>query len=65
MTGGWENGTDARLLPIVTPAETIDAVELARTSIRRWPLQEKIVRDVLWHLAWIRITALARPHGQL
>src|SRR6266699_1946215 len=37
--------TTARLIPIVTTASHIDAVELAQTYIRRWPLQENVIRD--------------------
>ncbi len=39
--------TRAKLIPIVTTAEHIDAVELAQTYIRRWPLQENVIRDYL------------------
>jgi hypothetical protein len=39
--------TTAKLIPIVTTAPCIDAVELARTYIRRWPLQENMIRDYL------------------
>ncbi len=39
--------TEARLIPIVTTADTIDAVELAQTYTRRWPVQENIIRDFL------------------
>jgi hypothetical protein len=39
--------TTAKLIPIVTTASHIDAVELARTYIRRWPLQENVIRDYL------------------
>ncbi len=39
--------TMAKLIPIVTTAEHIDAVELAQTYIRRWPLQENVIRDYL------------------
>jgi len=39
--------TTAKLIPIVTTAPRIDAVELAQTYIRRWPLQENIIRDYL------------------
>lgn len=35
------------LIPIVTTADTIDAVELAQTYTRRWPGQENIIRDFL------------------
>ena len=37
--------TTARLIPIVTTASHIDAVELAQTYIQRWPLQENVIRD--------------------
>ena len=37
----------AKLIPIVTTAQTIDAVELARTSIHRWPAQENVLKDYL------------------
>jgi hypothetical protein len=39
--------TVAKLIPIVSTTETIDAVELAETYTRRWPLQENIIRDFL------------------
>jgi hypothetical protein len=39
--------TTARLIPIVTTADTVDAVELAQTYTRRWPVQENIIRDFL------------------
>src|SRR2546421_7733768 len=39
--------TMAKLIPIVTTAPHIDAVELAQTYIRRWPLQENVIRDYL------------------
>ena len=39
--------TTAKLIPIVTTAAHIDAVELAQTYIRRWPLQENVIRDYL------------------
>ncbi len=37
--------TTARLIPIVTTAETADAVELAHTYTRRWPVQENVSKD--------------------
>ena len=37
----------AKLIPIVTTAETIDAVELAQTYIHRWPAQENVIKDYL------------------
>jgi hypothetical protein len=53
----WEEGwqatatpakeTIAKLIPIVTTATTIDAVELAQTYIRRWPVQENVIKDYL------------------
>ena len=39
--------TTAKLIPIVTTAPHIDAVELAQTYIRRWPLQENVIKDFL------------------
>ena len=39
--------TTAKLIPIVTTASMCDAVELAQTYIRRWPLQENVIRDYL------------------
>ncbi len=38
-----------KLIPIVTTQETpaIDAIELARTYIHRWPAQENILKDYL------------------
>ena len=39
--------TQARLIPIVTTAESCDAVALAQLYTARWPLQENIIRDFL------------------
>ncbi|HEY1348279.1 MAG TPA: hypothetical protein VGF67_01480 [Ktedonobacteraceae bacterium] len=39
--------TTAKLIPIVTTASRIDAMELAQTYIRRWPLQENVIKDFL------------------
>jgi len=39
--------TTAKLIPIVTTAPHIDAAELAQTYIRRWPVQENVIRDYL------------------
>src|SRR5216684_2430153 len=39
--------TTAKLIPIVAKAPHVDAVELAQTYIRRWPLQENVIRDYL------------------
>ena len=52
---GWQataapaKETTAKLIPIVTTQETptIDAIELAQTSIHRWPAQENIIKDYL------------------
>jgi hypothetical protein len=53
----WEEGWQAtpaprpsttfKLIPIVTTAPTVDAVQLAQTYTQRWPLQENIIRDFL------------------
>jgi hypothetical protein len=39
--------TAPKLIPIVTTASTVDAVELAQMYTQRWPLQENIIRDFL------------------
>ena len=52
---GWQataapaKETTAKLIPIVTTQETptIDAIELAQTSIRSFPAQENIIKDYL------------------
>lgn len=49
--------TTAKLIPIVTTADTVDVVELAQTYIRRWPLQENIIRD------WLLPLGLDTNHG--
>ncbi len=36
-----------KLIPIVSTASTVDAVELAQTYIRRWPVQENVIKDFL------------------
>ncbi len=51
----WEDGwqataapatqTTPKLIPIVTTAETIDAVELAHTYIHRWPAQHGYAKE--------------------
>jgi len=56
-TRWWEEGWQAtaspakemtaKLIPIVTTAPTIDAVELAQTYIHRWPAQENVIKDYL------------------
>jgi hypothetical protein len=37
----------AKLIPIVTTAPSIDAVELAQAYIHRWPAQENVIKDYL------------------
>lgn len=37
----------AKLIPIVSTAEAVDAVELAQTYIHRWPVQENVIKDYL------------------
>jgi hypothetical protein len=50
---GWQataapaKETTAKLIPVVTTAQTIDAVELAQTYIHRWPAQENVIKDYL------------------
>ena len=50
---GWkatptpEISTTPKLIPIVTTASTVDAVELAQTYTHRWSAQENIIRDFL------------------
>jgi hypothetical protein len=39
--------TEPKLIPIVTTAEQIDALALARTYIHRWPAQENVIKDFL------------------
>jgi hypothetical protein len=39
--------TTPKLIPIVTTASTLDAVELAQTYTRRWPAQENIIKNFL------------------
>lgn len=39
--------TTPKLIPIVTTADTMDAVELAQTYIHRWPAQENVIKDYL------------------
>jgi len=39
--------TTAKLIPIVTTAPVADAVELAQTYTRRWPVQENVIKDFL------------------
>jgi hypothetical protein len=50
---GWQAtptpaiSTTPKLIPIVTTASTVDAVELAQTYTQRWAAQENIIRDFL------------------
>ncbi len=50
---GWQAtptpaiSTTPKLIPIVTTASTVDAVELAQTYTQRWSAQENIIRDFL------------------
>ena len=39
--------TAPKLIPIVTTASTVDAIELAQTYTQRWSAQENIIRDFL------------------
>jgi len=39
--------TESKLIPIVTTAEQIDALTLARTYIHRWSAQENVIKDFL------------------
>src|SRR5450755_2098587 len=39
--------TTPKLIPIVTTAPTVDAVELVQTYTKRWAAQENIIRDFL------------------
>ncbi len=53
----WEDGwqatatpaiaTTAKLIPIVTTASTVDAVELVQTYTQRWTAQENVIKDFL------------------
>ena len=42
--------TEPRLIPIVTTASSVDAVELAQVYTHRWPAQENSIRDFLLSL---------------
>jgi hypothetical protein len=61
--GGWEAtatpppATEPKLIPIVSTAETRDAVSLAQLYIARWPQQENIIRD------WLVPLGLDTNHG--
>jgi hypothetical protein len=70
----WEEGwmatpapaapTSPKLIPIVTTAPTLDAVEVAQTYTRRWSVQEHIIKDFLLPLAWTPIMVLPRPQSR-
>ncbi len=49
--------TQPKLIPIVSTADTRDAVALARRYIARWPEQENIIRD------WLLPLGLDTNHG--
>ncbi len=49
--------TQPKLIPIVSTAETRDAVALAQLYIARWPQQENIIRD------WLLPLGLDTNHG--
>ena len=49
--------TEPKLIPIVTTAEQIDALTLARTYIHRWPAQENVIKD------WLLPLGLDINHG--
>jgi hypothetical protein len=63
----WEEGwqpsplppvqTTPKLIPVITTAEGIDAVELAQTYFRRWNCQENAIRD------WLIPLNLDTNHG--
>jgi hypothetical protein len=50
---GWQataapaQPTEPKLIPIVTTAAQIDALQLAQTYIHRWPAQENVIKDFL------------------
>jgi len=46
-TAAPATATAPKLIPIVTTADTCDAVELAQTYIHRWPAQENVIKDYL------------------
>ncbi len=54
MVGSWLAGdsssghrSGSKLIPIVTTADTSDAIELTQTYIHRWPAQENVIKDYL------------------
>jgi hypothetical protein len=60
---GWQatpapaQPTEPKLIPIVTTAEQIDALQLAQTYIHRWPAQEHVIKD------WLLPLGLDVNHG--
>jgi len=67
---GWQATTapakemTAKLIPIVTTAPTIDAVELAQTYIHRWPAQENVIKDYLLPLGLDTNHGFAKTPGE-
>jgi hypothetical protein len=53
----------AKLIPIVTTAPTIDAIELAQTYIHRWPAQENVIKDYSTR-PWVWIPTTVSPRGR-
>jgi len=49
--------TEIKLIPIVTTAADVDAAELARTYVDRWPQQENVIKD------WLLPLGLDTNHG--
>ncbi len=49
--------TEPKLIPIVTTAGDVDAVDLARTYVDRWPQQENVIKD------WLLPLGLDTNHG--
>ena len=49
--------TEPKLIPIVTTAEEIDALQLAQTYIRSFPAQENVIKD------WLLPLGLDVNHG--
>src|SRR5262249_18761094 len=53
--------TQPRLIPIVSTAETRDAVALAQLYLARWPQQENVTAIGCCRLGWIPTTGMPRP----
>ncbi len=49
--------TEPKLIPIVTTATDVDAAELARAYVDRWPQQENVIKD------WLLPLGLDTNHG--